>query len=138
MNYSAYDKAYGNDSETVENLSTESSNDHGPVFSITDPRYFYQQKDKYPFILVLAYAPWCHHPCKRAQEKFEVLAKQYFTKVLFLKDNIAEEDRSIHRELCDVVPTYFIYHYGNIVEAHPGVDFDHVLAFLTSRFPETN
>jgi len=87
-----------------------------------------------PVIVVQAWASWCQ-PCKRASEKFEDLGYQlepYLLqqKVLFLRDNIEDEEKSHHRLMVDVVPSFFVYVNGNLVKLFTGVDFQDMARFV--------
>lgn len=81
---------------------------------VTDIASFFRDKK---ITVVDTWASWCM-PCKSFGEKYEILANEMKEKVdsgeiIFLKDNI-DDEFSIHREHIHVVPTYFIYVYGEL------------------------
>ena len=97
--------------------------------------------DKVEVILVDAWAPWCQ-PCKRAGEKFELLGQKFQSfiqekRLLLLKDNIDQEETSYHRNLVEVVPTFFIYAQGKLQQVVTGVDFEQLENFLIEYFQHT-
>ena len=92
-------------------------------------------------IIVDAWAPWCQ-PCKKAGQKFEALGEKFQRfirekRLLLLKDNIDNEETSYHRNLVEVVPTFFLYVQGQLKEVITGVDFDHLENFLMEYFQHT-
>jgi thioredoxin-like negative regulator of GroEL len=94
--------------------------------------------DKIEVIIVDAWAPWCQ-PCKTIGVKFEALGDRFESfiqqkRLLLLKDNIDNEEASYHRSLVDVVPTFFIYVGGKVVDVLTGVDFDRLEDFLENYF----
>ena len=81
---------------------------------VTDIASYFRDKK---ITVVDAWASWCL-PCQSFGEKYEILANELKDKVdkgeiIFLKDNI-DDEFSIHRENIQVVPTYFIYVYGEL------------------------
>lgn len=92
-------------------------------------------------IVVDAWAPWCQ-PCKKAGIKFELLGEKFRSfieqkKLLLLKDNIDNEDNSYHRQLVEVVPTFFVYIQGKLVDVVTGVDFERLESILIQHFHYT-
>lgn len=97
--------------------------------------------DKVEIILVDAWAPWCQ-PCKQAGKKFEALGQKFepflqSKRLLLLKDNIDQEETSYHRNLVEVVPTFFVYVRGELKEVLTGIDFDRLEQFMVEYFQHT-
>lgn len=58
--------------------------------------------------VVYVWADWCL-PCRTCGVLYEDLQEEYrMNNITFLKENI-EHDGSIHKDLVNVVPTFFIY-----------------------------
>jgi thioredoxin 1 len=82
-------------------------------------------------VVVDAWADWCI-PCRECSPLFEELAHKYLSPdIIFLKDNIDEEE-SIHRDKIQVVPTFFIYANGVEHSVIQGGEFDTIRAKLDS------
>lgn len=81
---------------------------------VTDIEFFFKNKR---LTVIDAWASWCV-PCKTFSDKYEIIANEWKKEVdkgeiIFLKDNI-DDQFSLHRENLHVVPTYFIYVYGEL------------------------
>jgi len=95
-------------------------------YDLVDPESFKKALENYEIIAVDAWAPWCN-PCKKAGEKFEKLGKKHERhlrshRLLLLKDNI-DEETSIHKNNVHVVPSFFLYVKGQLVQIFSGVEY---------------
>lgn len=108
-------------------------------YDLVDAEPLQKAKGVYEVIVVYAWAEWCN-PCKAIAPKFEMLGHKMIkylqsNQLLLLKDNI-ETETSIHREHVNVIPTFFVYVRGEVVEIFTGVDFDKLEGFLSNYFQE--
>jgi len=97
---------------------------------------FNQYLSDYALVVVKAWAPWCE-PCKEASKRFNEIIQSIRStfpslfmppnpKVIFLDDNIEEED-SIHRNRVNAIPTFFYYssiQNQNITDSFSNIDFN--------------
>lgn len=73
--------------------------------------------------VVYVWADWCL-PCRNCGLLYEDLEQEYRMKnITFLKENI-EEDGSFHKDLVNVVPTFFIYQNDEQKAVIQGGEFD--------------
>jgi thioredoxin-like negative regulator of GroEL len=124
---------------------------HSPSVDLPSQKYSYDLMSAKDFehalqrvevIIVDAWAPWCQ-PCKKLSARFEQLGEKFHSfleakRLLLLKDNIDDEDRSYHRLSVKVVPTFFVYIRGKLHHVWTGIDFKQVEDFLVSYFSQTN
>lgn len=131
-NYGEYDRVYApEEPEPMEDSRRKYTYD---LMSGADLRAVL---NSIPVIVVKAWAPWCR-PCKKAGVKFEALGEKFnefldAKQLLLLNDNI-DEETSHHRPMTDVVPSFFVYVNGQLVELFTGVDFDKLENFLAQHF----
>lgn len=136
--YASYEN-YNNTTEKKKEQSKQPPEIERVSFDLVDAEPLQKAKEMYEVIVVYAWAEWCN-PCKAIAPKFEVLGHKMIKYVqsnnlLFLKDNI-ETENSIHREHVNVIPTFFVYVKGVVVEIFTGVDFDKLEGFLFNYFKE--
>lgn len=110
MNYGSFNTAYAS-SESLISSDTRPS----LLFDIKDRENFEHILQKFPIVVVDAWAKWCN-PCKLIMPKYNDLAYDFEKdfleeKIIFLKDHI-DNDNSIHRYEVSVVPSFFIYVKG--------------------------
>ena len=130
-NYGEYNQAYAPETKHPQRKHS---------FDLMSAKDLEVVLDKIEVIIVDAWAPWCQ-PCKTIGVKFEALGDRFESfiqqkRLLFLKDNIDNEEASYHRSLVDVVPTFFIYVRGKVVDVLTGVDFDRLEEFLENYFQQ--
>jgi thiol-disulfide isomerase/thioredoxin len=111
MNYGSFNTAYAS-SESLISSDTRPS----LLFDIKDRENFENILQKFPIVVVDAWAKWCN-PCKLIMPKYNDLAYDFEKdfleeKIIFLKDHI-DDDNSIHRSEVSVVPSFFIYVKGH-------------------------
>lgn len=107
MNYGTFGSAYSSAESYVSSDTRPSL-----LFDIKDEENFQEIIEKFPIVVVDAWAKWCN-PCKLIMPKYNDLAYDFESQfqngqVIFLKDHIEDPD-SVHRDLVTVVPSFFIY-----------------------------
>jgi thioredoxin 1 len=91
-------------------MSVTYDNFESPLEEISGFKHFETCIKNHLIVIVDVYATWCG-PCKILTPEFEQLAKRY-PNIKFMKDNIANEDDSVHKDRVNGVPTFIIYFKG--------------------------
>jgi len=124
--YSHYNTAYQEEVSTSKDVQRVS-------YDLAPDNNFEEIIKNIPIVIVDVWAKWCQ-PCKKSSEKFEEIGNMFKNeitekKILFLKDDI-DTEHTFHRDEIEVVPSFFIYHYGQKVKVINGLDTNEIVNIL--------
>jgi thioredoxin 1 len=90
----------------------------GPI--LVDDATFSQTVNRYPFVVIDCWAPWCMGPCQAIGRLIENIAKEYAGRVVFGQLNVDENSETTKRFEISGIPTLLIIKNGKEIERNVG------------------